>query len=184
MTGLAGYESIDMQVEDQRPADQYLSFELGNEHYAIEILSVEEIKSDESMTRLPRTPSWIKGVLNLRGTIVPVIDLRERFDIPPAEVRHADVIIILIVRAGDHVRRVGAIVDEVTDVLALGADEIEEAPDLGSSISTEFIRGIATLEGQVVLILDADRLFSPEELSRMGDAETEAEEHGDGAETD
>ncbi|MEM9300661.1 MAG: chemotaxis protein CheW [Pseudomonadota bacterium] len=175
MAELASYEQIDDR-DDDRPLQQFLSFELGKESYAVEILSVEEIKSDETLTRLPRTPPWVKGVLNLRGTIVPVIDLRERFDIEaPAAVR-AEVIIILIVKAGDQQRRVGAIVDDVTDVLPLGEDEIEAAPDLGSAISTEFIRGIATLEDSVVLLLDVDRLFSPDELSKMADVESNADE--------
>ena len=123
-------------------------------------------------------------MLNLRGAIVPVIDLRERFEIPLPESVYAEVVIILIVRSGDHERRIGAIVDNVTDVLQLVDEEIEAAPDLGSAISTEFIRGIATLEEQVVLILDADRLFSPDELARMDDAEAEGKEHDEAASAD
>jgi purine-binding chemotaxis protein CheW len=169
------YQSFDAHDDDDRAGDQYLSFRLGTESYAVEILSVEEIKSDETMTRLPRTPPWVKGVLNMRGAIVPVIDLRERFDIAASEAVRAEVVVVLIVDAGDHPRRVGAIVDDVTDVLPLGKDDIREAPNLGSAISTEFIKGIATLEDDVVLILDADRLFSLDELSRMADVGTQVE---------
>ena len=163
---------------------QFLSFQLGGESYAVDILSVEEIKSDETMTRVPQTPKWIRGVLNLRGTIVPVVDLRQRFDIAPGPKGRAEVVIILLVRSRDTVRRVGAIVDDVSDVIALAEAQIEPAPDLGSAISTEFIRGIATRDNDVVLVLDADRLFSLDELSRMDDAREAAQDSTDGQEED
>lgn len=160
------------EQKDDALVIQHLTFVLGTEVYAVDILCIEEIKSGETITRIPRTPDYIKGVMNLRGTIVPIVDLRERFGITPSTERPVDVVIILTVKHSDGQRTVGAIVDDVSDVLALPEDEIKPSPDLGSSIDTEFIRGIATVEDQIVILLNPNRLFSLEELTRMEKIET------------
>ena len=158
---------------------QHLTFVLGTEVYAVDILCIEEIKSGETITKIPRTPEYIKGVMNLRGAIVPIVDLRERFDITPSTQRPVDVVIILTIKGPDGERTVGAIVDDVSDVLALSEEEIRPSPDLGSAISTEFIRGIATVEDQVIIILNPNRLFSLEELTRMDELEASGDDDGD-----
>jgi len=159
---------------DGQGTRQYLTFFLGDEEYGVDILNVEEIKSGDRITRLPKTPDYILGVMNLRGDIVPVVDLRERFTIPRPENRvQREVVVILNIDSEAKKRVVGVIVDDVSDVYALSDDQVLESPDLGSSISTEFIRGIATLSSKIIIVLDSDRLFSLEELSRMDDLETE-----------
>lgn len=173
--GYSWYEHADGDLAVR----QYLTFELGPESYGVTITSVEEIRSDEQLTRLPRTPRWVKGILNLRGAIVPVIDLRERFDIAPGPPSRAEVIVVLLVRDGDAERRVGAVVDDVTDVVPFADDQIRPPPELGSAISIEFIRGLATIDERVVLVLDVDRLFSIDELARMDEVGQRAGARGD-----
>ena len=158
---------------------QHLTFVLGQESYAVDILCVEEIKSGETITPIPRTPEYIKGVMNLRGAIVPVVDLRERFHIKPSTQRPVDVVIILNIEAREGRRTVGAIVDDVADVLSISEKDIKPSPDLGSKISIEFIKGIVTADEDVVIVLNENRLFSLEELSRLDEVEAMAEEDGD-----
>lgn len=153
--------------------NQYLTFLLGDEEYGTDILGVQEITSRDAITRIPKTPPHIKGVMNLRGVIIPVVDLRERFRIAPRKVHEVNVIVILNVRAEDQDRSVGVIVDDVSDVYNLPPETIKPSPDFGTAISTEFIRGIATLKDRIVIIVDADRLFSLEELNAMDELEIE-----------
>ena len=177
--------SRDEFAVDDRPQEaagdalQHLTFILGKETYAVDILCVEEIKSGETITPIPRTPDYIKGVMNLRGAIVPVVDLRERFNIKPSSQRPVDVVIILNIETEDGRRTVGAIVDDVDDVVGFSEDSIKPSPDLGSKISTQFIHGIVTVDDQVIIALNQNRLFSLEELSRLDDVEAMAEEDGD-----
>lgn len=159
--------SVADQLDSQDQSNQYLTFMLGGEEYGVNILSVQEIKSGAETTKIPKTPSYIKGVMNLRGAIVPVIDLRERFSIKPAETQDMAVVVILNVVAEDRTRIIGAIVDDVSDVYVLTDEQIKPTPDFGTAISTEFIAGIATLEDHIVIVLNANKLFSLEELSKM-----------------
>ena len=159
--------SVADPVDSQDQSSQYLTFMLGGEEYGVNILSVQEIKSGEETTRIPKTPSYIKGVMNLRGAIVPVVDLRERFSIKAAETQDMTVVVILNVVAEDRSRLVGAIVDDVSDVYVLSDQQIRPTPDFGSAINTEFINGIATLEDHIIIVLNSDKLFSLEELSKM-----------------
>ena len=150
---------------------QFLTFILGGEEYGVDILNVEEIKSGDKITKLPKTPEYILGVMNLRGDIVPVVDLRERFQISKASELNREVVVILNVEAETGKRIVGVIVDDVSDVYSLSDDQLQESPDLGTSINTEFIEGIATLASKIIIVLNSDRLFSIEELSRMDELE-------------
>ena len=150
---------------------QYLTFQLGGEEYGVNILNVEEIKSGDKITKIPKTPDYILGVMNLRGDIVPVVDLRERFQIKAPESLKHQVVIILNVKTEAGRRVVGVIIDDVSDVYDLSDDQIQPSPDLGNAISTEFIHGIATLASKIIIVLNSDRLFSMEELSKMADLE-------------
>jgi purine-binding chemotaxis protein CheW len=150
---------------------QYLTFQLGGEEYGVNILNVEEIKSGDKITKIPKTPDYILGVMNLRGDIVPVVDLRERFQIKAPESLKHQVVIILNVKTDTGRRVVGVIIDDVSDVYDLSDDQIQPSPDLGNAISTEFIHGIATLASKIIIVLNSDRLFSMEELSKMADLE-------------
>lgn len=138
------------------PADggQFLTFQLQDEEYGLEILRVQEIKGYSKVTPLPNTPPEVKGVMNLRGTVVPVIDLRTRFGLRAAEYTRFTVIIVVTVGA----KVVGLVVDAVSDVLNVASREMVPPPDLGSGVDTSFMTGIARNGERLVSLLNIDRL--------------------------
>ena len=158
-----------MQTNESQPENQgqYLSFTLGGEDYGVDILKVHEIKGWEAVRPLPESPPYVKGVLDLRGTIVPIIDLRSRFKFTQVEYTPTTVIIVLAVETGERKLVMGIVVDSVSDVLDTKAEEIKPAPNLGARISTRYIRGMISREGRMVILLDVDRLLSPEELGDL-----------------
>jgi purine-binding chemotaxis protein CheW len=133
---------------------QYLTFRLADEEYGLEILRVQEIKGYSKVTPLPNTPPEVKGVMNLRGAVVPILDLRTRFGLPAAEYTRFTVIIVVTV--GPKV--VGLVVDGVSDVLNVGAKEAVPTPDLGSGVDTSFMTGMAHAGERLVTLLNIDRL--------------------------
>jgi purine-binding chemotaxis protein CheW len=133
---------------------QYLTFQLENEEYGLEILRVQEIKGYSKVTPLPNTPREVKGVMNLRGTVVPIIDLRTRFGLPEAEYTRFTVIIVVTVAS----KVMGLVVDAVSDVLNVGGEEVVPAPDLGAGVDTSFLTGIARTGNRLVSLLNIDRL--------------------------
>jgi purine-binding chemotaxis protein CheW len=152
------------------PVSQFLTFTLGQEDYGVDILRVQEIRGWHPVTRVPNAPSYLLGVLNLRGTIVPIIDMRMRFKLDKVEYTPVTVIIVLSVRTanGNHV--FGVVVDGVSDVLDVTAADIKPTPDFGAAMNTEFISGLATANERMVMLLDIDKLLSLEELSALVDA--------------
>jgi len=145
-------------------SEQYLSFLLADEEYGVEILRVQEIKGWDQVTHIPNSPHYLCGVLNLRGTIVPIVDLRLRFDMPPKEYTPTTVVVVLKVE-GVTQRTVGIVVDGVSDAHNIVPEEIKPTPDFGSSVSTEFIKGLVSLEDDtMMMILNIDRLLSLEAL--------------------
>jgi len=144
-------------------AEQYLSFLLADEEYGVEILRVQEITGWDRVTHIPNSPHFLCGVLNLRGTIVPVVDLRLRFDMPPREYTPTTVVVVLKVE-GVTERTVGIVVDGVSDAHNVKPEEIKPAPDFGSSIRTDFIKGLVSLDNNMMMILNIDRLLSVEAL--------------------
>ncbi len=146
---------------------QYLTFSLAEEEYGVDILRVQEIKGWTPVTRIPNTPDYMRGVLNMRGTIVPIIDLRMRFNLDEAQYTPTTVVIVLSVMAGDRKRILGVVVDGVSDVVSVSADDIKDTPDFGTAVNTEFIRGLATTNEKMVMLLDIDQLLSIEELSEL-----------------
>jgi len=145
-------------------AGQYLSFSLGDEDYGIDVLKVQEIRGWEEVRPLPDTPDYVKGVLDLRGFIVPIIDMRLRFNLASAEYTATTVTIILNMDTGDESRVIGIVVDGVSDVLDLQEQDIKQAPSLGKKIDTRYLMGMVSMEHRVVLLLDADNLLDPDEL--------------------
>ncbi len=142
---------------------QFLTFRLEAEEYAIDILKVQEIKGYTAITPIPNAPHYIKGVINLRGTVVPVVGLRERFGMAP--VPYDRFTVIIIINVGNKV--VGMVVDAVSDVLVLRAEDIEAAPDFGGSVDTSFLRGLAKVGERLVLALDIDKAVGDPELARI-----------------
>lgn len=131
----------------------------------MDILRVQEIKGWTPVTCIPNTPKYLKGVLNLRGTIVPIIDMRMRFNLETMEYNSETVIIVLSVHADSGERVVGIVVDSVSDVLSVKAEDMKPSPDFGTSVHTEFIDGLATVDEQMVMLLDIDRMLTTDEIS-------------------
>lgn len=146
---------------------QYLSFELAGEFYGVDILKVQEIRGWQPVRELPDTPDFIKGVIDLRGVILPIIDLRLRFGLEPVAYGSTTVVIILNVEAqGGTQHIVGIVVDTVSDVIDVDDISVKSMPDLGTHINIEYISGMAPGDNMVML-LNVDKLLAPEELSRL-----------------
>ncbi len=139
-------------------AEQFLTFMLNGEEYGVDILRVQEIKGWESATEIPNTPPYIRGVINLRGTIVPVIDLRRRFELEAIEYTSTTVIIVLRIRAGEAEKTMGFIVDAVSDVYNVTQDQMKPAPEFGGQVRTDYVKGLATVDDKMVILLDIDQL--------------------------
>jgi len=147
-------------------AAEFLTFRLGAEEYGIDILRVQEIRSYEAPTRIANAPSFIKGVVNLRGVIVPVVDLRIKLNCEKVEYNGFTVVIVLNVRG----RVVGAVVDSVSDVLELSPDLIKPAPDMNSTVDTGFITGIASVGERMLILMDIEALMSSADMGLMDSA--------------
>jgi len=162
---------LDGATED---TDQYLTFTLADEDYGVDILRVQEIRGWEPVTRIPNAPAYVKGVLNLRGAIVPVFDLRQRFGMPMQAYSKDTVVIVLrVMNRGGGMRNMGVVVDAVSDVLNARASEIRGTPDFGVGVSTEYISGLATAADKMIMLLDVDRLLN-EDLEQDRDADQAA----------
>ena len=141
---------------------QVLTFTLGEETYGVDILRVQEIRGYSTVTRIPQAPAHVLGVLNLRGSIVPIVDMRMRFSLPRAEYTPLTVIIVLSVESPQGRRDFGVVVDGVSDVVDVPLAEVKLAPELGAQTNTEFIAGLAAVSGRMVMLLDIDRLIGGE----------------------
>jgi purine-binding chemotaxis protein CheW len=139
---------------------QMLTFHLGGETYGVNILRVKEIRGWSPVTRIPQSPAHVLGVLNLRGAIVPIIDLRLRFALQSAEFSPTTVIIVLSLHTEDGVRECGVVVDGVSDVVDIAADAIKPPPALGNGKSSDFISGIATVDDRMLIVLNVDELVA------------------------
>ena len=141
---------------------QVLTFTLGDETYGVDILRVQEIRGWSPVTRIPQARAHVLGVLNLRGSIVPIVDLRMRFELPRAEYTPLTVIIVLSVESPQGRRDFGLVVDGVSDVVDVALGDVKQAPDLGQQANTEFIAGLAAVSGRMLMLLDIDRLIGGE----------------------
>jgi purine-binding chemotaxis protein CheW len=149
---------------------EFLTFTLGDEEYGVDILKVQEIRGYDTVTRIPDTPDFVKGVINLRGTIVPVIDMRLKFKLANVTYDNFTVMIILNVAK----RIVGMVVDGVSDVIDLTAEQIRPAPDLGRGVDTEFLTGIGALDKRMLILVDIEKLIGSAELALVGEAQSKA----------
>ena len=139
---------------------EYLAFTLGSEEYGIDILKVQEIRGYEAVTRIANAPEFIKGVINLRGIIIPVVDMRIKFKLGTPTYDQFTVVIILNI-AG---RVMGMVVDSVSDVTTLTPDQVKPAPDMGSAFSTDYLIGLGTVDDRMLILVDIDRLRSSAEM--------------------
>lgn len=141
-------------------AGLYLTFSLGKEVYGLEILRVQEIIGMQPVTHVPRVPDFVRGVINLRGKVIPVVDLRLKFGMESVEDTSRTCIVVLQVESNDQKVTMGTIVDEVCEVLDVTNDQIEPPPSFGTSVETDYILGMGKLEDKVVMLLDVDRVFA------------------------
>jgi purine-binding chemotaxis protein CheW len=154
-----------MEDTNKKMTNKYLTFVLATEEYAIDILRVQEIKSWCKVTPIPNTPDYICGVINLRGTIVPIVELRSRFNIEHLEHSATTVVVVVKVMSREKERIMGIVVDAVSDVYDVTGDDIKPPPEFGTVISTEFVRGLATVGDKMVIVLDIDYLLNSKELA-------------------
>ncbi|ACY84182.1 chemotaxis protein CheW [Edwardsiella piscicida] len=157
MTGLASVSKLAGETVGQ----EFLVFTLGDEEYGIDILKVQEIRGYDQVTRIANTPSFIKGVTNLRGVIVPIIDLRVKFS--QQDVSYNDNTVVIVLNFSQRV--VGIVVDGVSDVLSLSADQIRPAPEFAVTLSTEYLTGLGALGERMLILVDIEKLLSSEEMA-------------------
>lgn len=146
-------------------AGKYLIFHLGAEEFGTEVMKVREIMGLQDITTVPQTPAYVKGVINLRGRVIPVVDLRLKFGLPPEEYTTRTCIIVVRTRQADEELMIGMIVDGVAEVLNLVAADIEDTPDFGPGVATPYLKGMAKIKGKVKILLDIDMVLSTNELS-------------------
>ncbi|WAR46549.1 chemotaxis protein CheW [Methylomonas rapida] len=146
----------------QSTSAQFLSFTLGKEEYGVDILRVQEIRSWEPVSRIPNVPAYEKGVVNLRGAIVPIIDLRERFGLGRSHYTPLTVVVVLQAQIRDKTRVMGVVVDAVSDVIDVDKKSIQSSPNFGAKVSTEFITGLVSVNQRMVMLLDVDKLLKLE----------------------
>lgn len=145
-------------------AGKYLTFTLDNEEYGIALLKVKEIIGMMPITSVPQTPGYVKGVINLRGKVIPVSDLRLRFEIAAADYTDRTCIIVVEIQGKETTVQVGIVVDAVSEVMNIKAEDVEEAPSFGTKVETDYILGMAHMEGQVKILLDIDRVMTSETM--------------------
>src|SRR6202167_152855 len=141
-------------------AEQYLTFQLAGQTYGVEILRVQEIKGWEKPTRLPHSPAHVQGVINLRGAVVPILDLRRRFGLGETQYGRTTVVIVVKVETGRGELTAGIVVDAVCEVCNIGAEDLRPAPEVGSAIDTDFVRGLAMVDDGMLVLLDVVQLVS------------------------
>ncbi len=154
----------DTAIADSR-AGKYLTFFLGDEEYGLEILKVSEIIGMQPITRVPRVPAFVRGVINLRGKVIPITDLRAKFDMVIEEGRDACIIVVQMNGV-----QTGVVVDRVSEVVAIAAGDVEDAPSFGAGIRTEFLLGIGKAAGRVKLLVDIDKVLEASELAAIESA--------------
>ncbi|MBF0229520.1 MAG: purine-binding chemotaxis protein CheW [Desulfamplus sp.] len=158
-------EKLNISSNDRE--GKYLTFSLAGEEYGIGILQVKEIIGMMPITSVPRTPNFVKGVINLRGKVIPVIDLRLRFSIPESEYTERTCIIVVEITASYGEMVIGIVVDSVSEVLNIKGENIEDSPSFGTSLDSEYILGMAKLEGGVKILLDIDKVLTSEEINLL-----------------
>ena len=156
-------------MEDTK-AGKYLTFTLAEEDYGISLLKVREIIGMLPITSVPQTPDFVKGVINLRGKVIPVTDLRLRFDMTATEYTDRTCIIVVEMQGVDNLIHMGIVVDAVSEVLPIKAEEIEAPPSFGTTVATDFILGMANMDGQVKILLEIDQILTANEMAVLESA--------------
>lgn len=156
-----------MSVAEISETVQYLAFKLDEEVFALDVAKVREILEITTITKVPQTPDFMRGVINLRGSVVPVIDMRLKFGMTATENTVNTCIIVVEVEMEDETVILGALADSVQEVIEMEPDQIEPAPHVGTRLNTDFIKGMGKVDDQFIMILDIDRVFSGEEMEAV-----------------
>ena len=151
------------QSQDEGQAREYLAFSLGGEEYVVDILKVQEIRTYEGVTRIANMPPFIKGVMNLRGTVVPVVDLRIRFNVGKAEYDASTIVIVINIGK----RTIGMVVDGVSDVVLIKNADLRAAPEIAGVLRAEYLQGVAILDTRMLIVVDIDGLMSSREMGLL-----------------
>lgn len=154
-------------AQSQSKEGKYLTFYLNQEEYGVGILKIKEIIGMMAITSVPRTPDYVKGVINLRGKVIPIIDLRIRFGMPSQEYDERTCIIVVEIDSGEVTIPMGVVVDSVSEVCNVDADQVEDTPTFGTAMDTEYILGMAKMEDSVKILLDIDKVLGKEELRQI-----------------
>jgi purine-binding chemotaxis protein CheW len=153
-------ESAEIITDQPGGTSQYLTFMLGSEEFGVDILRVQGIQGWESATPIPNSPDYVLGVTNLRGSVVPIIDLRCRFELADQEFGPTTVVIVVKVESPTQDRTIGMVVDGVSEVYSVDTEEIQSPPDFGSNVDTRYIKGLATMDERLLILLDIDELLN------------------------
>jgi purine-binding chemotaxis protein CheW len=159
--------TMDSQVATVAKAGKYLSFILGGEEYGVEIMKVQEINGLTKATRVPRMPDYVRGVVNLRGKVIPVIDLRSKFGMEQVEDTEKTCNIVMQIEHDSEILTMGIVVDDVSEVLNISSEQIDPPPAFGSGVELDFITGMGKLEESVVILLDIDKILGGAELDSL-----------------
>jgi purine-binding chemotaxis protein CheW len=151
------------KIRDESELNQLISFEVGEEEYGLEILRVKEVIRLREITRLPRAPSFVKGIINLRGDVIPIIDLRDRFGLERQEYTAMTRVIVVDVES----RLVGMVVDAASQVVRIPADQIQPPPPIVGGLSAEYIKGVGKLDSRLIILLNIDRILSHQEKTEL-----------------
>jgi purine-binding chemotaxis protein CheW len=148
-------------------AGKYLIFHLGEEEFGIQVQKVREIMGVQNITRVPQTPAYVKGVINLRGKVIPVVDLRLKFEMPAREYTHRTCIIVVQVAGPGGTMLMGIVVDGVVEVLNIAGADVEDTPSFGKEVEVPYVMGMAKVKGKVKILLDIDQVMTARELARL-----------------
>lgn len=157
-------KSPEQETQTGTESSQYLTFILAEEEYAIDILRVQGIQGWDTVTAIPNTPEYILGVINLRGSVVPIVELRRRFNLESVPFGPTTVVIIVKIKSGDNERTLGVVVDAVSEVYSLLHKDVRQAPDFGSAGNIDFVKGVATVEDKMLILLNVDELLDDDVL--------------------
>ena len=163
-----------MSIAEMTETTQYLTYKLDEEVFALDISKVREVLDFTTVTKVPRTPDFMRGVINLRGSVVPVVDLRLKFGMSATEKTVNTCVIIVEVTVDGETTILGALADSVQEVIDLGQGQIEPAPRIGTKLNTDFIKGMGKQDERFIIILDIDKVFSVDELSVVQNIQAEA----------
>lgn len=163
----------DTNMPNRKSTHQYLTLQLDKERYAIEVSRIEEVLEYQSITRVPKMPESMRGVINVRGTIVPIVDLRYKFGLPVSEATVDTSIVVLEVAQEGETIRIGTIADAVEEVVEIAPKQIEPAPKIGTKLDNDFIEGLGKIHENFVVILDTDKIFTTEEIAQIAEPAAE-----------